>query len=182
MKHIDKQQLMILLLGAAVLIGFGFFRYVPIVRKKLALTTQMTEQSLSMEQIQAYSRRVPELQQEKGELLGKVQANAGKIPAGKEYAQLWQQIAEVMNACQLENQLVQPEPEKKSDELCWVPLKIECTGTLQQIFTFFQSLEQFERLIRFEDIQLKNDPDLSAMLKLNARANVYYKPFQTDGT
>lgn len=182
MKHMDKQQVIILLLGAVVLVGFGIFRYAPIIRTKAELKTQMTEQSLSMDQIQVFSRRLPELHQQKEQLLRAVRSNAGKIPEGKEYAQLWQQIAEVMNACQLENQLVQPEAEKRSDELCCVPLKIECTGTLQQIFTFFQSLEKFERLICFEEVQLKNDNDLSAMLKLNARANVYYKPLQTDGT
>ncbi|MBL7214459.1 MAG: type 4a pilus biogenesis protein PilO [Phycisphaerae bacterium] len=179
MKWMDKQQITILILGAIILIGFGVFQYVPIVRRKLALKEQMTRQSLSMDQIQDYSRRLPELHQQKKELEKELQLNSGKIPEGKQFAQLWQQIAEVMNECNLQKQLVQPAAEKISEDICCVPLKIECEGTLQQIFTFFQLLEGFDRLICFEEIQLENDKDFNAVLKLNAKANVYYQPQKT---
>ena len=121
MKRIDKQQLAILIVGAIILIGFGIFQYMPIVRQKLAIKEQMTQQSLSMEQIQECSRRLPELQQLKGQLTEQLQAESGKIPEGKQFAQLWQQIAQVMNECSLQNQLVQPAAEKKSEDLCCVP-------------------------------------------------------------
>lgn len=179
MKRMDKQQLTILALAAAILVGFGVFEYVPIVRKKLAMKEQMTQQSLSMEQIQDYSRRLPELQQQKKQLQERIQKDSGKIPEGKQIAQLWQQIAEAMNECQLQDQLVQPAAETQSEDLCCVPLKIECTGSLQQIFSFFQLLEGFDRLICFEEVQLENDKDFNAVLKLNARANVYYQPSKT---
>ena len=140
MKYIDKQQVTIFLLGAMILIGFGVFLYAPIVRKKLALKSQMARQSLSMEQIQAYSRRLPELEMQKRTLQQQVQTHAGKIPEGKEFAHLWHRIAEAMNACNLQNQLVQPETEKSFEELNCVPMKIECTGSLEQVFSFFRSI------------------------------------------
>jgi Tfp pilus assembly protein PilO len=176
MKQIDKQQVTILILGAVVLLGFGLFRYMPIVRKRMAIKEQMNLQSLSMEQIQEYSRLLPELNQIKRQLEEKLQASSGKIPEGKQIAQLWQQIAEVMNECKLQDQLVQPEAEMQSDELNCIPLRIECRGSLEQMFTFFQKLEKFERLISFEDVQLENSRDFDAELKLNAKANVYYQP------
>ena len=179
MKKMDKQQIAILVSGVIVLVAFGLFRYMPIVRDKLAIKEQMAQQSLSMEQIQEYSQRLPELHQQKKELEQAWQLRSGKIPEGKQFAQLWQQIAEVMNECQLRDQLVQPAAEKKSDDICCVPLKIECKGTLQQMFTFFQLLENFDRLICFEEVQLENDADFSAILKLSAKANVYYQPKKT---
>lgn len=179
MKRIDKQQITILVLAAAILVGFGVFRYVPIVRKKLAMREQMTRQSVSMEQIQDYSRRLPELEMQKKHLEKKIQRNSGKIPEGKQFASLWQQIAEAMNQCQLQDQLVQPAAETQSEDICCVPLKIECKGTLEQLFSFFQLLEGFDRLISFEEIQLENDKDFNAVLKLSAKANVYYQPLKT---
>ena len=59
------------------------------------------------------------------------------------------------------------------------PLTIECTGTAEQIFTFFRMLENFDRLVCFEEVQMENDKDFGAMLKLNAKANVYYQPKKT---
>lgn len=176
MKRIDRQQAIILIVGAIILIGFGIFRYIPIVRRKLEIREQMTRQSLSMEQYQTYIRRLPELRQQKRQLTEKLSRSEGKIPEGKQFAQLWRQIAEVMNECSLQDQLVQPAAEIQSDDLCCVPIKIECTGSLQQIFLFFRLLEDFDRLICFEEVQLENDKDLSAALKLNAKANVYYQP------
>ena len=176
MKQIDKQQVTILILGAVVLFGFGLFRYMPIVRKRVALKEQMNHQSLSMEQIQEYSRLLPELNQQKRQLEDTIQTSSGKIPEGKQFARLWQQIAEVMNECKLQDQLVQPETEMKSDQLCCIPLRIECKGSLEQMFIFFQKLENFDRLISFEEVKLENSSDLDAEIKLNAKANVYYKP------
>ena len=176
MKQIDKKQAMILMLAAVVLLGFGLFRYMPIVRKRVALKEQMNHQSLSMEQIQEYSRLLPELNLQKRQLEEKLQASSGKIPEGKQFAKLWQQIAEVMNECQLQDQLVKPEAEMKSDELCSIPLRIKCKGSLDQMFMFFQKLEAFDRLLCFEDIRLENSSDLDAEIKLDAKANVYYQP------
>ena len=176
MKRMDKQQVTILILGAVILIGFGLFRYMPIVRKRMTLKEQMNQQSLSMEQIQEYSRLLPELSLQKRRLEEKLQASSGKIPEGKQFARLWQQIAEVMNECKLQDQLVQPAAEMKSDQVCCIPLRIECTGSLDQMFMFFQLLENFDRLICLEDVQLENSNDYDAKIKLSAKANVYYQP------
>ncbi len=176
MKRIDRHQTMILVLGAAILVGFGVFRYIPIVRKKLELKKQMAQQSLSMEEIKEYSRRLPELKLQIKELEGKQSDYLTKIPEGKQFSQLWQQIAEIMNECKLQDQLVQPGAEQKSDDLCCIPLQIECKGTLAQIFEFVQSVEQFDRLVCFEELQLENSDNFSAIVKMNAKVKVYYQP------
>ena len=80
-----------------------------------------------------------------------------------------------MNACKLTDQLVQPGEELKSDQLCSIPLKLECRGSLEQLFAFFQAMEDMDRLVRLEEVQFENDSDFSAVVKLNAKANVYYQ-------
>ena len=61
-------------------------------------------------------------------------------------------------------------------QLCSIPLTLECKGSLEQIFAFFQSLENMDRLIRIEEVTLENDTDFNAVVKLKAKANVYYQP------
>ena len=41
-------------------------------------------------------------------------------------------------------------------------------------------MERFDRLVRIEAVKLKNDADYSGLLKLNAKASVYYQPDETD--
>ena len=180
MRGMDKKQTMILLLGAAILTGFAVFQYVPIVQKKLQMRKQVLKQAQSMSQVQQYAGSLPELRQEKVELTEQLKDYSVKIPEGKQFAQLWRQIADVMNDCQLTEQSVQPGKELVSQELCCIPLSIECTGTLDQMFEFFQSLENFERLVRIDQIDLKNNDDSDATIKMNAIANIYYQPKHPD--
>ncbi len=180
MRGLDKKQTMILVLGAAILTGFAVFQYVPIVQKKLQMRKQVLKHAQSMEQVQQYAGSLPELRQKKAELTEQVTAYSVKIPEGKQFAQLWQQIADVMNDCQLTEQSVRPGKEQTSEELCCIPLSIECTGTLDQMFEFFQSLENFERLVRIEQIDLKNNDDFDTTVKMNATANIYYQPEHPD--
>ncbi|MCI0498222.1 MAG: type 4a pilus biogenesis protein PilO [Planctomycetales bacterium] len=176
MKNPDKQQWVILMVSGLMFVGFGVFRYLPIVRQNIAVGAQMDQQKLTVEQITSSGALLPELTQQKKKLEAELDAFTRKIPEGRNFAQLWQEIADVMNACRLTDQLVQPGTELTSDTVCCIPLTIECKGTAEQIFMFFQSLEKMDRLIRVDDILLENDSGFSAQVKLTAKANVYYQP------
>ena len=102
-----------------------------------------------------------------------------KIPKNRNFADLWDQIAKVMNRHNLQEQLVQPGTEIKGDELNCIPISIQCTGSHSQIFEFFKSLQKFDRLIRVESVTLTNDSDFTGRVKMDADANVYY---QADGS
>ncbi|MHC4551611.1 MAG: type 4a pilus biogenesis protein PilO [Planctomycetota bacterium] len=175
MRRMDKQQTMILLIGAVLLTAFAVLRYVPIVRTKLASRDMMDRHDTSMQQVGDYAKVVPELRQEKRQLVDQLDSFSVKIPEGKQFAKLWQQIADVMNECQLSEQLVQPGTVKESQQLNCVPLTIECSGSFEQMFQFVQSLEKLDRLVRLEEIDLQNSNDFDATMKLNAKANIYYQ-------
>jgi Tfp pilus assembly protein PilO len=180
MKNLDKQQIIIVLLAVVVAGGFAAFRYTPIVRQKYAALQQMEAQDTVMQQVCTDSAQIPELKLQRDQLRDELVTFTQKVPKGRNFAQLWQQIADVMNACELSDQYVQPGHELKSDQLCSIPLKIECKGTLEQIFSFFQSLESVDRLIRIEEVRLENDAEFNAVVKLFAKASVYYQPDETD--
>lgn len=180
MRVFERQQALILLAGGVIFVGFGLFRVIPILRHKQVLAKEMDQYIQSLEKMNTQSLKLPELKREKVQLEAQLPAFCEKIPEGRQFAQLWKQIADVMNECQLRDQLVQPGAEVKSGDLRCIPLKIECTGTLDQIFVFFQSLEAMDRLVCIESVQLENDSDFQARLKLNAAARVYYRPSASD--
>lgn len=173
---LDKQQLIIVGLGVVILCGFGIFQYIPVIRQKHAIREGMAQQDQLSEMICSQSALLPELKQQEKQLQEELIPFFKKLPQGRHFSQLWQQIADVMNECKLTDQLVQPGEELKSDQLCSIPLTLECRGSLEQLFAFFQAMENMDRLVRFEEVKLENDSDFNADVKLNAKANVYYQP------
>jgi len=180
MKNLDKQQWIIVVLAVAAAGGFAVFRYVPIVRQKQEVFQKIETQGALMQQVCVNSAQIPDLKKQREQLNSELAAFKQKIPQGRNFAQLWKQIADVMNTCELTDQLVQPGHELKSDSLCSIPLTIECKGSLDQIFNFFQALKSIDRLIQIEELKLENDADFTAMVKLYAKANVYYQPQEMD--
>lgn len=180
MKYPDKQQAIILAVSAVLMGGFGVFSYVPILRQKHAIREQMDQQAQVIEEVCSKSVLLPEIKHRKNKIEQEMEPFFRKIPQGRNFAQLWQQVADVMNECSLKEQLVQPGSELKSSRLCSIPLMIECKGSLEQLYSFLQQIEDFDRLIRFEQIEFKNDDDFSGFVKMNARASVYYQLDRTD--
>ena len=180
MKKPDKQQMIIFGLSAVIICGFGVFQYIPVIRQKLAMQEQIQQQNQLFETVCLKSVMLPELRQQKNRLQEELTVFSKKVPQGRNFAQLWQQIADVMNECKLTEQLVQPGEELKSDQLCSIPLTLECRGTLEQLYAFFEAMEKMDRLIRIEEVKFENDNDFNAVVKLNAKANVYYQPDEED--
>lgn len=172
---LDRQQLIIMGLSAAILCGFAIFQYIPVIRQKHAIRDGMAQQDQLSEMIRLQSALLPELKQQEKQLREALVPFNQKVPQDRQFAQLWQQIADVMNECKLSDQLVQPGEELKSDQLCSIPLTLECRGSLKQLFAFFQAMENMDRLIRFEEVKFENDSDFNAVVKLNAKASVYYQ-------
>jgi len=52
---------------------------------------------------------------------------------------------------------------------------------MQDLYAFFQAIEQWDRLIRFEQIELTNDSAFGGTVKLNAKAHLYYQPESKKG-
>lgn len=156
--------------------GFAGLRYVPVLRQRQALAARMQQQSSELEEMHMYSALLPELRNRKAELQDSLDHFTRKIPQGRDFARLWQQIADAMNECKLRDQWVQPGTEVQAGRLGCIPLTMECKGSLQQVFAFLNTVEGMDRLIRMEDVTLENSGDFDANLKMTARVAVYYQP------
>jgi Tfp pilus assembly protein PilO len=180
-KAADKQQALIVLAAVVMLTGFGGLRYLPLFRQKQAMAARMQQQSLQMDDIQTHSCLLPELRHQKKQLEDGLSEFTQKIPQGRDFARLWQQIADAMNTCRLSDQWVQPGTEQQAGRLNCIPLAIECKGSMEEIFAFVKSVEEMDRLMRMEDLKLENSPEFSGHLKMTARVLVYYRPEEQAG-
>lgn len=181
MRGFDKQQTVLLAAVALLAAGFGVFRYMPLLRQRQALDETIEQNRQTLEQIQTQGARLEELTAQRERLETQTAAFNAQIPAGRSFAELWRQIADLMDQCNLTDQLVQPAQPMESGQVGTIPITLACSGTMQDIYAFFQAIEQWDRLIRFEQVELTNDTTFSGSVKLNGKAHLYYQPEQKRG-
>lgn len=175
MRFLEKQQLIILSVAVVLFVGFGFFRYYPLAKQKEHIEKVNEQQMAAVAKAKTYSMQLPILRRHINAITEKTDDYNVKIPKSRQFAELWQQLASVMNKHNLKDQLVQPGTEIHGSEVNCIPIIIECSGSLNQIFELFKSLHNFERLIRIESIKLINDKDFVEPLKMKVLASVYYR-------
>lgn len=175
MRDVQQKQVLVLVFLIAAAVALGAYQYLPIHRQNQELKKTLDAQTLTMDQIREKCSRLPVLHRQVLEQQPKALEYDRRLPSDKQFAHLWQQVAEIMNRSRLTDQLVRPGAQVCEGSICMIPLQIECKGTFEQIFTFLQDLERFDRLIRMESIQLQNDKALSGTLTLHATAQVYYQ-------
>ncbi len=175
MKDFERQQLVILALAAVVISSFVGFRYYPLARRAKAAEHTATEQLTMISQTNNNIRKLPELRRQIDELCRATDGYDKEIPQERRFADLWRQIAEVMNKHNLQNQIVQPGAEIKGEKVNCIPISIKCEGSFKQIFALLQSLQGLQRLIRIESLNLANDNDFTGSIKMQADAKVYYQ-------
>ncbi len=181
MRGFDKRQSVIL---AAVLLlgaGIGVFRIVPLLRQHQALGATMQQDRQRLNESRTRAAQVPALAEKIEDMRSQAEAFELRIPAGRGFADLWQHIADLMNDCNLSDQHVRPGQAIENDRLGAIPLTLSAVGSMQDVYAFFQAIEQWDRLIRFEQVTLTNDRDFDGTVTLDARAMVYYRIEQRQG-
>ena len=176
MKGFDKQLTVFLAVVLLLMAGIGVFRYLPLLRQRQTLDETMEQNRQTLEQIHTQGARLGELTRQLEQMQSQAAAFDVKIPADRSFAELWRQIAELMNQYRLNDQLVQPGKPTESDRLGAIPLTLACSGSMQDIYAFFRAIEQWDRLIRFEQVELTNDSAFGGSVKLSVRAQLYYQP------
>jgi Tfp pilus assembly protein PilO len=178
-KLIDHHPLLILLTMLVAAAGLGAYQYYPVHLQRKALRQTLAKQADKLDEIKGYSERLPTLHRQVKTLDGQAEEFARLFPADEGFSRLWHQIAEIMDNNHLADQLVRPGEVACEEDFCSIPLEIRCTGTFENMFEFFRAMEQFERLIRMDQVQLKNDETVTGRLILQAQARVFYQRSET---
>ncbi len=175
MKYPERKQLQIIGIAAAVVVGFGVLRFYPLARRMTDIRQVRAAQDITVSQMREYGIGIPVLRRQVGDLRVSLADYARRIPPSRQFADLWHRIADVMNRHNLQEQIVQPGSETTSPTVGCIPITMQCSGTLEQVFEFLKSLSDFDRVIRIDKLQLLNDADYSGKIKLIADAKVYYQ-------
>jgi Tfp pilus assembly protein PilO len=173
--RIEKQQLGIFAVLAVTIAVFVMQQYGPL-RDRIRMTQQVKAAQASVDiKADEQAKKLPILKTQRAHMQAAVGDYGVKIPDDRKLGAFLQEIADVMNKHNLGEQVVQPESEMPVDDLMCIPVRIQCKGDLRQMFEFFRSLQGVGRLMRIEQVQLKNTSDLNGMITMTARVNIYYR-------
>lgn len=174
----EKQQLVIFSIALAIIAGFTVFRYLPLARETLAVRQAKADCALENSKIQTQIGQFSVVREQKANLEAAVGDYDAKIPDSRQFAALWEQISEVMNAHDLKDQQIKPGVEVEDGQLVCIPLSIQCSGRSGQIFALLRSLESFERLIRIDSLVIGRLEGGKDEIKINADAKVFYRKIE----
>jgi Tfp pilus assembly protein PilO len=156
--------------------GFIFLKYLPLQRQIRAIELERTGIQHKVEQARIESEKLPALNEEVAELQGLVVKYKLKIPANRDLGSFLQEVADLMNQHELTGQQIQPSTEIEVDELKCIPVSMKCKGRLEQLFEFYKSLQDMDRLVRIEHVRLDNEGDFNGKVSMETEAIVYYWP------
>jgi len=181
--RLDRQQVVIAAVAAAMVMGFGVLGYWPLLREARAVSAAVDRQREYLRKTDDLVRRLVVLHRRLDglEAVGerfdrRVPAEAGRI------SELWSRLADEMKTHGLRDQLIRPGVLTEGERLVRNTISLECSGSLQQTFDFLRALDASDRLIRVERLTLSNGEGHSGILKLVADARVYGQPKGEKGT
>jgi type IV pilus assembly protein PilO len=175
MESFEKKQYISLTVGMVVVLAIGYLRCKPIVAKAQELRKTKAEQMLAGQDIKNSMNNLPRMGSRMEELQNRIGNYRVKVPEARQFAGLWDQIAAVMKTHELNDQLIQPNEEVVGKEINSISITIRCNGTFQQLFDFINDLEDFERVIRIEQLRLINSNENPGTVTMDAKAKIYYQ-------
>ena len=169
----EKKQIVICLIAIVSIGGFILFRFLPMHKTLKEVKQLKTTQRQIIAKGISDSEQLPLFMDQ----LIKFKAGLGdydnNIPQQKTLGLFVHQMADLMNQHQLKEQQIAPGAETETDELNCIPISIQCKGQLKQIFTFFQELQDLDRLIRIQQVKLNNDQDYRGYVTLETDVVIY---------
>jgi len=172
----ERQQILICIIAAVMVVGFVLFRYLPLQKKRKALEHTKSAQMLAIATASNQRAQLPILKEQ----LLKLQTIAGnyqeKVPKQIDLGAFLHKIADLMNQQNLSEQMVQPGEEIEAGQLSCIPVNMQCKGKLPQIFEFYKQLQALDRLVRIEQVKLNNEKDFNGDVNMQTKAVIYYRP------
>lgn len=177
----EKQQILIYAIAGLIVGGGVLLRYLPLRKKIKSFEQVRSAQETIIANASSKKSQLPVL---KAQLL-QLQSTAGNyqenIPDQQEIGVFLQQITNLMNKCNLKDQIIKPGREQQVDELYCIAVDMQCKGELSRIFEFYKSLEDMQRQIRIRQVKLENDEDFSGEVSMQTEVVIYYRPQEAKG-
>ena len=170
-----KQQIMICVLAGMLVADFLLFGHMPLHKRLKGIEQTRSAQKLAISKASAQSEQLPMLEEELVRLNSIVGSYERQVPAERALGVFLHRIADLMNGYNLKDQQIQPGVETERENLSCIPISMKCKGKLEQMFGFFESLQNLDRLVRIEQIKLHNDSNFSGEISMQTKAFIYYR-------
>jgi Tfp pilus assembly protein PilO len=172
----QRQQLTIVIIAIVVTGWFLLVSYLPLRQGERMTIEAIHEQHNYSLRTGTEVSRLPQLRTRLEQLEMEFSDYEARVPLTTQLGLFLQQMAEMMNTYHLKDQLIEPDSAVTTNKLSCIPVDIKGTGKLKQIFGFFKSLEELDRAVRIERVQLSNDRELAGEVKMHIKLYIYYKP------
>jgi Tfp pilus assembly protein PilO len=170
-----KQQVLVLIAAAVLVIGFVVFRYLPLHKSSAALKKEQLSQKTLIARAQIRENELPNLQAQLDELEDELADFDFRIPYDTQLGQFLGRVAALMDEHKLTEQQIAPHDDIESGQLVCTPVTMKCRGRLDQIRGFCQSLQGLDRAVRIEKFQLVNDSEYRGQLRMEAKTVIYHR-------
>lgn len=177
----EKKQIVICVIAVLLIVGFVLFSYRPLHRKIDSVNQAKNAQTLLIARSRSDSTRIPYVEEQLSVLESKYENYQIRIPFQTDNSKFIQQIAELMIQNNLKDQQITPAEEIKQGELFCMPVRIQCKGSLSELFKFARELQNLERHIRIEKAMFENDSQYSGIVVMETEIVIYYRTDVTQG-
>ncbi len=171
----NKKQLILSIVILTILTGFIAFRYLPLKGQLEELEAETKQVQKLYANAQKKQKTLPEIEKKLNELETRTYHFKEKIPGERSLGSFLQQIAELMDKNGLKDHSVQPRENIENKDFAYIPLVVDCKGELKDIFNFFRSVEELERLVKIEEVTLNNSASYSGELEMSAKVYIFYQ-------
>lgn len=172
--YINKKQIILFSIIIAMLAGFFFLQYLPTMARFKEAKEMETQRKALQAKVDSDLQKLPDLLEKLEELKINVGDFDKRIPVERDYGVFLQDVTTLMQKYSLGDQLVRPSDETKYADLNCIPVTMECTGKLNQVFDFFKDVEASQRLFRIEQIRFENK-EYSGNVKVYAKGSIFYR-------
>lgn len=171
-----KQQAWLYAIAVVFCACFVFYGYLPSHKKLQSLRQAGMQQRRLIETAAVQSEELPAIKARLASTEQIVDHYESYVPAEGSSGLFLQEIARIMTVHHLADQVVVPSKEVESGGVGCIPVHVNCTGSLKDIFGFFRDFQAMERLVRVEKVILQNDRDFTGRVTLDTDAVIFYQP------
>jgi Tfp pilus assembly protein PilO len=171
-----RQQLWVYLVGTLFVADFVFYGYLPSQRRLKSLREARANQHRLITMAASQTEELPVLKERLQTAREIVSHFEEYVPAKQASGPFLKDIAHLMTEHGLSDQVVAPGKETEADGIRCIPVSMDCTGSLKNIFGFFRDVREMDRLVRIEKVVLENDSELLGPVSLHTEALIFYRP------
>ncbi len=175
----ERKQVLIIVVAVAIVTAFVMARHLPLRNKMNTIRSVQAQQAARIEKGQADAQKVAQAKDDLARMRSATSNFEQQVPDKRRLGVFLHRIADLMRENGVKDQFIEPGEEIKTEFVNCIPLNMRCKGKLTELFQFFKSLQNLDRLVRIEEVRLLNDRDFAGEISMQTKAVIYYR--QKDG-